>query len=57
MAGQKVRKSGGAKKIGRNAAKCKAYRDAGTREINKARKAAKHKKRVAKKAAKKAARA
>jgi len=49
------KKSGGAKKIGRNIAKCKAYRQLGIREINKSRKKLKHEKRVAKKAAKLAA--
>jgi len=52
-----AKKSGGAKKIGRNAAKCKAYRALGIREVNKARKKVRHEKRVAKKAAKLAARA
>lgn len=36
-----------AKKAGRNKAKCKTYRDRGIREINKARKAEKEAKRVA----------
>ncbi len=42
--GTQGRKSGGAKKYGRNVAKCKVYRESGTRERNKARKA--HKERV-----------
>ncbi len=37
--GIQKKKSGGAKKIGRNEAKCKVYRQNGTREVNKARKA------------------
>ncbi len=35
--GVSKKKSGGAKKLGRNAKKCTAYRQAGTREKNKAR--------------------
>lgn len=57
MGVQKGKKSGGAKKYGRNLAKCARYRLLQTREVNKARKARKHKKRVAKKAAKLAKRA
>lgn len=37
----KQKRKGGAKKIGRNVAKCKVYRDLGVREKNKARKARK----------------
>ena len=37
MAGQKKKQSGGAKKIGKNAKKCEAYRAARTRYKNKAR--------------------
>jgi hypothetical protein len=48
------RKKGGARKIGRNLAQCKVYRDRGTREFNKARKQAKHRKALEKKAARKA---
>ena len=51
------RKSGGAKKYGRNLAQCKRYRDLGTREKNKARKAKKEAKKAEKLAAKKARRA
>lgn len=54
--GTQKRKSGGAKKIGRNEAKCKAYKAAGTREKNKARKARKEAKKTAKFAARKARR-
>jgi len=42
------RKKGGARKIGRNIAKCKVYRDAGTREKNKRRKARKEVKKAEK---------
>ena len=48
------KKSGGGKKIGRNAAKCKRYRDLGIRENNKARKARKELKKSEKLAAKRA---
>ncbi len=48
------KKSGGAKKIGRNIAKCKVYRALGIREKNKARKARKEKVKAAKKARQKA---
>lgn len=47
------KRKGGAKKYGRNLAKCKAYRDSFTRERNKKRKARKEAKKTAKKAAKK----
>ena len=50
MGNTQGRRKGGAKKIGRSLVKCKAYRDAGTREKNKARKARKEAKKVAKKA-------
>ena len=42
MSAQSGKKSGGAKKIGRNGARCKIYRDRGVREKNKARKVARH---------------
>ena len=48
----KRKKSGGGKKIGRSVAKCKRYRDAGTREKNKARKQVKQACKEAKKAEK-----
>ena len=51
------KKSGGAKKIGRNIAKCKVYRTLGIREKNKARKAHKEKVKAAKLARKRARRA
>ena len=41
--GKGKNKGGGAKKIGRNKAKCARYRSAGIREKNKARKAVKQK--------------
>jgi hypothetical protein len=44
------KRKGGARKIGRSLAKCKAYRDAGTREKNKARKARKEAKKALKRA-------
>ena len=53
---KKQRRKGGAKKYGRSLAKCKAYRLAGTREKNKARKARKEAKKAEKRAAKKARR-
>ena len=42
MSAQSGKKSGGAKKIGRNGARCKIYRDRGVREKNKARKVRRH---------------
>lgn len=54
--GTQKKKSGGAKKIGRNVAKCKVYRDRGIREMNKARKAKKEVTKAAKLARKKARR-
>ena len=45
MSAQSGKKSGGAKKIGRNGARCKVYRDRGVREKNKARKIRRHLKR------------
>lgn len=50
------KRKGGAKKIGRNEVKCKAYERAGTREANKARKARKEVVKAAKLARKKARR-
>lgn len=35
-------KSGGSRKAGRNSAKCKFYRDYGTRDVNKSNKLRKH---------------
>lgn len=55
--GTQKKKSGGAKKIGRNVAKCKVYRDRGTREMNKARKAKKEVTKAAKLARKRERRA
>jgi len=49
---QKQSRKGGAKKYGRNLAKCKAYRDRGQREINKTRKARKEAKKAERKALK-----
>lgn len=46
---QKQSRKGGAKKYGRSLAKCKAYRDRGQREINKARKARKEAKKLQRK--------
>ena len=48
------KKSGGAKKYGRNLEKCARYRAAGRREFNKARKARKIARMLEKKAARKA---
>jgi len=57
MAGNKKGgKGGGARKYGRRKNKCQRYLLMGKREINKARKQAKHQKQVAKKAARKARR-
>ena len=50
MGNTQGKRKGGAKKIGRSLAKCKAYRDAGTREKNKARKARKEAKKALKRA-------
>lgn len=50
---QKSRKSGGARKIGRNKDKCNHYRLEGRREKNKKRKQEKHRKRMEKKREKK----
>lgn len=48
MAKKITRKKGGNKKHGRNIEKCKRYRDSNRREINKARKAAKERKKAEK---------
>lgn len=49
MSSRRERKSGGARKIGRNKVKCELYKKQGKREINKKRKQEKHLKKLQKK--------